>query len=290
MPISVKRVSSKINVPVTFTFDATVSNFVVGLAYWKFTYRGGSDNEVKSIDLSVLCSNLGTQVQATARGSMRDRNNAYLDPELSEVRLVCIAETVEDDRNIAMCMIEGVPSDRAEGNLPLPGGNLAIAAPFLKGFAVAYPDDDHHVYRLELGTGYVPGGVAGQIAGYAKLADHSSASGSGTFSGGLVVTNASHSGLLVHTMPALQTYEPPAHDFGVAIKEGGAILQSMRVQYGRGDHHVYVIGGGCSGCSIDGSKLTMGNARAFMADTSGSSQSDAIADTHVVMTLFAVPA
>ncbi len=290
MPISIKSASTTVNMPVTFNFDAPVANSVVGLAYWSFEFAGSDDHHVKSIELTVTPSKPSlSQVSATAHAILRDASGASIDNTKSRVTLVCVAETVQDDGNIAMANVEGIASGSQSGSVPLPGGNGAAGLAFLKGFGLGYVGDDHHMKLLELAAGFVPSGSTGSISALARMSDGSGHGCTGTISGGLVASNFTHRGLLTFQTRPLQRVGSEEIDLGVSLKEAGAIIQSLRLSFSGDDHHIDTIGGGCSKCVVSGTRVVLTDPRAFMRDDSGHNQDNDVPDSHVVLAVFAVP-
>lgn len=291
MPIIIKRAETRANLPATFDFDAPIVNYVVGVAYWNFSFSGDDDHHVKTIELSLDNNKPhASQVQSFVRATLRDEHGASIDNSASTVHLVCIAESVVDDGNIAMANIENVASGSLGGSLPMPGTNTATGQAFLSGWSVTYPVGDHHVKLFELAVGFAASGTTGQISSLAKMSDDTGKSASGTIDGGLVATNLTQRGLLVRQTGPLQTTGAVNVDFGAPIKEGGAIIQRLRLSYDREDHHVDTIGGGSSGWTVSGNSLVLTNARAFMQDRSNHRQDNDLPDSHVTLAVFAVPA
>lgn len=288
MPIAIKTISITPNKTVTFDFPDNVLAYVVGINYWRFSF-GKDDHHVKKLLLS-LDSNKPSSKQVTTKISAQiddDSGHGISDGD-SQVSVSCIAVLGAVDNNITLTGANGIPSEGSSKVLPVPSSTLSIGSSFVTGFSLSQ-SEDHHVKRIQTTAGFDQSGNSGQITALAQISDTSGHSGTGTLNGGLVAASTSERGLLSLAVTNKQTDTSVSVDFGQALGADAAVLlQNLEVTFGSDDHHVKSIGGGCSGWKVEGSKVTLDNARAFVSDTSGHSQDNGASNVSLVV--FALPA
>lgn len=287
MPIAIKSTSTPPNKTVTFDFPSNVLAYVVGVSYWKFSF-GSDDHHVKKMSLSLDNNQPGArQVTTTVTAKIDDESGHGISSADSNIRVSCIAVIEAADGNILLASGNSIPSGDSGQSLPLPSSSLSIGTAFVAGFALTQ-DKDHHVRSVQTTAGFKQTGNSGQITSQALLVDTSGHFASGNLNGGLVAASSSERGLLSSALTNQQTDKAQGVDFGRALAADAAVLlQSLTVTFGNDDHHVKSIGGGCSGWKVEGNKVTLDNARAFITDGSGHVQNDSESDVSLVV--FAVP-
>lgn len=287
MPIAISSTSSPPNTTVTFNFADKVLAYVVGVTYWKFSF-GKDDHHVKTLTLA-LSNNQPTPTQITTRitAKLDDDSGHGISSNDSSVHLSCIAVIQGNDGNISLANARGIASGSASAAIALPGNALSIGAAFLSGWSLEQ-SGDHHVKTFETTAGFAQNGNSGQITSEAQMIDTSGNFASGSIDGGLLAASTSEFGVVARALINQQTGSASKVDFGQPLGPNAAVmLQSLRATFGSKDHHVKTIGGGCSSWSVDGSTVTLSDARAFITDDSGHSQSDS--DSSVSLVVFAIP-
>lgn len=288
MPIAIKSVPSRTNVPVTFDFEDDVVSYVVGIAYWRFAFGGSDDHHVLRLGMSLLNSKpTRRQIVSTVVARLQDGAGHTIDDAASSITLVCIAETTLHNSFVALTSVDNVQSGSNGGNVALPSSSLVIGQAFLSGWNLSHSADDHHMKRLQLAAGLVPDGNVGRVSASAQMADGSGHYADGTINGGVVATSDASTGLLSRYVSPQQTTGPVTVGFGRNLKAGAVVLQGLVASFSGDDHHIRTIGGGVSGWRVSGSDLLLDNARAFMTDDSGHSQDNA--NSYVTLAAFAVP-
>lgn len=288
MPIAIRTASVPTNRSASFTFDSDVVMYVVGISHWKFRFGGSDDHHIKSLELSVRSNKPSNrEVVSSVSARLQDDSGHDIDNANSSVNIVCLAVTVALDTNIVMATVDNVAHPGTSGNIALPGASLGIAHGFLEGFRVSHASGDHHMKQVQFVAGLEANGNVGQISSFAQMSDGSGHVATGSVDGSLVAATLTQSGLLAQSVLDRQTSGPFTVGFGRPIVAGAALLHSYFAAFSGDDHHVREIGGGCSGCSVQGGNLVLSNARAFMSDGSGHRQSDGA--SRVSMVAFGVP-
>lgn len=290
MPILVKN--QNINTNKTFTFDfgsRSVLTYVVGISYWNYTF-GSNDHHLKTISMSLSTNQpSATQVAVTVNAALLDASGNVISNSSSNVRVSCIAVVDGADFNLAVANANGIPSGSASGAIALPSSSLSIGSSFLSGFNLSFGNSDHHIKSLAMTAGFNQNGSSATITSSARMQDDSgNTDSSASINGGLVGASTGETGLLGRAQVNQQTSGSVSVDFGRPISDGVALLQSYSVTFGSNDHHVKTIGGGSDGWRVDGNKLVLNNAYAFITDDSGNHQKDS--DSSVSMIVFAIPA
>lgn len=287
MPIAIRTASTLTNRSVSFAFDSDVLMYVVGISHWKFRFGGSDDHHIKSLELSVRSNKSSREVVSTVSARLQDDCGHDIDNGNSSVNLVCLAVTVAPDTNIVMATVDNVAHPGTSGNIALPSASLGIAQSFLEGFRVAHATSDHHMKQVQFIAGLETNGNIGQIAAFAQMSDGSGHVATGSVDGSLVAATLAQSGLLAQSLLDRQTSGAITVGFGRPIVAGAALLQSYCAAFSGDDHHVREIGGGASKCAVQGGKLVLTDARAFMSDGSGNRQSDGA--SRVSMVAFGIP-
>lgn len=287
MPIAIKSISSNPNKTVTFDFPDKVLAYVVGVTYWKFSF-GNDDHHVKTLALSIDTNQpTSTQITASITAKLDDDSGHGIDNGGSTVHVSCIAVLTAADGNITLASATGIPSDSSSSAIALPSSTLSIGSSFLSGWSLKQ-GGDHHVKTFQTTAGFKQNGNSGQISSQAQMIDTSGNFADGSINGGLVAASTAETGILAKALTNQQTSSSQTVDFGQALGADAAVmLQSLIVSFGKDDHHVKTIGGGCSGWSIDGTKVKLNDAQAFITDDTGHVQSNG--DSSVSLVVFAIP-
>lgn len=274
MPIAVQSQLTTTNRDVTFTFQEDVVAYVVGVAWWSFTFGADEDHHVRRLSLSLQNNKNGTR-QVTTRpiATLSDDSGNRIDDQLSQVRLCCVAVTRAQDSAVGLASATGIPSGGTSPPISLPGTSLAVSSAFLSGFSLVH-GDDHHVQSLKTSAGFLQQGNVGFVASTAEMVDTSGHDADGTIDGGLVTALASETGLVVRGVYNLQTTGTQPVDMGVELREAAVLLQSLVATFGSKDHHVRSIGGGCRDWHVDGDTVSLESPRAFVDDASGHDEND----------------
>lgn len=287
MPIEIKSVSSSPNKTVVFDFSDKVLAYVVGVTYWKFSF-GNDDHHVKTLLLSLESNQPNsTQVTATITARLDDDTGHGISNGDSLVNVSCIAVITAADGNISLANANAIASGSSSGEISLPSNTLSTGAAFLSGWSLTQ-SADHHVKTFQTTAGFKQSGNLGQITSQAQMVDSSGNFASGSINGGLVAASTSERGILSRALVNQQTGSSQDVNFNTDLKDAAVMLQSLAVTFGGKDHHVKSIGGGCTGWKVNGQKVTLNNAQAFITDDSGNSQSNA--DSSVSLIVFAIPA
>ncbi len=287
MPIEIKSVSSSPNKTVVFDFSDKVLAYVVGVTYWKFSF-GNDDHHVKTLLLSLESNQPNsTQVTATITARLDDDTGHGISNGDSLVNVSCIAVITAADGNISLANANAIASGSSSGEISLPSNTLSTGAAFLSGWSLTQ-SADHHVKTFQTTAGFKQSGNLGQITSQAQMVDSSGNFASGSINGGLVAASTSERGILSRALVNQQTGSSQDVNFNADLKDAAVMLQSLAVTFGGKDHHVKSIGGGCTGWKVNGQKVTLNNAQAFITDDSGNSQSNA--DSSVSLIVFAIPA
>ncbi len=287
MPIEIKSVSSSPNKTVVFDFSDKVLAYVVGVTYWKFSF-GNDDHHVKTLLLSLESNQPNsTQVTATITARLDDDTGHGISNSDSLVNVSCIAVITAADGNISLANANAIASGSSSGEISLPSNTLSTGAAFLSGWSLTQ-SADHHVKTFQTTAGFKQSGNLGQITSQAQMVDSSGNFASGSINGGLVAASTSERGILSRALVNQQTGSSQDVNFNADLKDAAVMLQSLAVTFGSKDHHVKSIGGGCTGWKVNGQKVTLDNAQAFITDDSGNSQSNT--DSSVSLIVFAIPA
>lgn len=288
MPIVIKSLSTAPNKTVTFDFPSNVLAYVVGVSYWNFSF-GSDDHHVKKLILSLDSNQPGAnQITTTVTAKIDDESGHGISSADSKVSISCIAVVTAADGNILLSSCNSIASGGSSQSFPLPGSSLKIGSTFITGFSLSQPTD-HHVKTVQTTAGFKQTGNSGQITSQAQMVDTSGNFAEGSINGGLLAAASSEQGILSRALTNQQTDKAQSVDFGQALATGAAVLlQSLEVTFGKSDHHVKTIGGGCGSWRVEGTKVTLDNARAFITDDSGHAQDNG--ESNVSLVVFAVPA
>lgn len=282
MPIAVQSIQSTPNRNVTFSFQEDVVAYVVGVAYWSFTF-GSDDHHVRKVALSLANNKTGPrQITTTVNATLADDSGHGIDDGRSLVRLCCVAITLAQDSAVGLATANGIPSGSASGPISLPGTSLSVSSAFLAGFSLSQ-DDDHHVRTFKTNAGFQQDGNVGQITSTAEMIDTSGHEADGTIDGGLLTTLASEAGLVVRSLVNQQTTGTQSVDMDVELREAAVFVQGLVATFGNKDHHVKTIGGGCKDWRIDGSSVALDGAQAFIVDDSGHTENDELSSVSLVV-------
>ena len=286
MPIAIQNQSCGPNATVTFDFPDNVLAHVVGVAYWKFAFAK-DDHHVRRLALAVDSNKSGpAQVTARVTAILDDDSGHGIDWNGSSVTVCCIAVVTASDSAIVLAGVQ--PGSNTE-TVTLANNAVAIGSAFLSGISLAQTHD-HHVMRLEAAVGVRQNGNQAQLTGQASLSDASGNVSNGTVAAGMVVTTPTEKGILSRSVCDRQTgqTESVVVDFGVPLaKDAAVMLQSLIVAFNGNDHHVLTIGAGCTGWKVDGTRVTLDNARAFITDDTSHVQDDGA--SRVSLVVFARP-
>ncbi|ACE85480.1 hypothetical protein [Cellvibrio japonicus] len=287
MPIEIKNASSSPNKTVAFDFSDKVLAYVVGITYWKFSF-GSDDHHVKTLLLSLETNQPNsTQVTATITARLDDDTGHGINNGDSLINVSCIAVVTAADSNITLANANGISSGSSSTEISLPSNTLSIGAAFLSGWSLSQ-SADHHVKTFQTTAGFKQSGNLGQITSQAQMIDSSGNFANGAINGGLVAASTAERGILSKALVNQQTGSSQDVNFNVNLKDASVMLQSLTATFGSKDHHIKSIGGGCSGWKVNGQKVTLNNAQAFITDDSGNSQSNS--DSSVSLVVFAIPA
>ena len=287
MPIAIQTLSSEPNKTLTFNFGSSVLSYVVGVAYWEFSY-GKKDHHVETISLKINANQPSSQqVTATVTAELQDGSGNKIDNASSTVKVCCVAVVTAQDNNITLVNVNNIDNNSQSGSIALPSSALSISSAFLSGFDISYGSKDHHVEQVQLSAGFNQSGNTGYITSQAQMSDDSGNNASGSINAGLVAASTNETGILGQIVTNQQTNSNINVPFNQPISEAAVLIQSYKVTYGSSDHHVRTIGGGSSGWSVSGSSVILNNAQAFISDDSGNKQNNN--DSDVSMIVFAVP-
>lgn len=284
MPYEIRSCSNRTNRTITFDFSATVQRYVVGVTYWKFRFSD-DNHHVKRLQLSILSNHVGSRVTSTVTAHMQDSSGHDLDDATSDITLTCVALVNADTANTVLTTVNGVGA--AGTSVPIVSGPHSIALAVLEGWNIAYAGDDHHIEKVQLAAGLGTSDTSGTVSATASMSDNSRNVGGGTVDASIVAANTYERGLLARLLPDLQSSSRVETDFGVPLAAAGALIQSFLVEFSSDDHHVRTIGGGATGCAIDGTKAVLTSPRAFILDDTDHKQGDGL--SRVSMAVFAVP-
>lgn len=271
---------------VSFEFDGTVLAYLLGIARWSFSY-GSKDHHVKKVQLSLAGSLPAPDtVQVAVTAVLEDATGHDIDESDSSITVCCVALLDSSEPNLILAAATGIPDGASAGPFTLPGTDLAVAASFLTGFDLEYaqhtpnppvpPANDHDVRRFSVAAGFTENtDDQGFITAQAAMCDASGHDADHRqIDGALIAAASSDSGLLDLSNLRAQSQGPIEFDFGTPISDAVVLLQSLVADYGKDDHHVQTLGGGTSGWTIDGTKVCLSDAYAFMQDDSGHHQDD----------------
>lgn len=276
---------SPTNRTISFDFAGNVLRYVVGISYWKFRFSD-DNHHVRKLELKVLSNHSGSRVTSSVTARMQDDSGHDVDDATSSIILTCIALVGSDSSNTVLTTVDAVGAPGASVAIPDSPHNIAMS--FLEGWSLAYPSDDHHIEKVQLATGLQPNGNSGAVSSNAQMIDNSNNRAGGTIDAGVVAANSNERALLARLLPDLQSPTRVEYDFGKPLVYAGALIQSYLVEYADDDHHVRGIGGGTTQCTVEGSKVVLKDARAFIYDDTNHKQGDRI--SRVSMAVFAVPA
>jgi len=285
MPVELRYTSTQPNKTVSFDFgtDSSVLSYVVGIAYWQFTYES-SDHHVKTLALGITANLADTHtVTAKVTGTLSDDSGNNISNSNSEVIVCCLAIVDSADSNLTLAAANSIANQGTSNQIALPGSSLSISSAFLAGFNLAYSSGDHHVHSFLTSAGFTQNGSVGEITAQAAMSDSSGNSvNTATINGGLVAATPIESGLVAQSKVNLQTTDTVDVEFSKSISAAVVLLQDVDMQFS-GDHHIKTIGGGTTGWTLRSTGVTLDNARAFMSDASGNNQVDSASSVSVVV-------
>ena len=295
MPIAFRYTTTEPQGMVSFGFDQhKVVSYLLGIARWSFSY-GSTDHHVRQVKLSLAGSvpAPGT-VAATITAVLEDASGHDMDLSDSLITVCCIALLDSPESNLVLATGTGIPDGGSAGPFTLPGSSLAVGA-FLAGFDLEYPPPDppeppdHNVRRFFAAAGFTENtNDQGFITAQAGMCDDSgNQANDPQIAGALIAAASSESSLLAVSGLRAQSEAPVEVDFGTPISDALVLLQGLNVEYNNDDHHVETLGGGTSGWKIDGTKVRLLDAYAFMQDASGHKQDDGTSG--VSMLILALP-
>lgn len=285
MPFQIVSKPSQTNRTVYFDFAGNVLRYVVGISYWKFRFSD-DNHHVRKLELSVVSNHAGPRVTSSVTARMQDDSGHDVDDATSSIILTCVALVGSDSSNTVLTTANAVGAAGTSVAIPDSPHNFAMG--FLEGWSLAYTNDDHHIEKVALAAGLGANGNSGTVSSIAQMIDNSGNRAGGTVDAGVVAANSNERGLLARLLPDLQSATRVEVDFGDPLEYAGALIQSYLVEYADDDHHVRGIGGGTTQCTVEGSKVVLKDARAFIYDDTNHKQGDGI--SRVSMAVFAVPA
>jgi hypothetical protein len=268
-------VASKITQPnqtITFEFPGhQVLNYVVGLAYWKFSF-GSKDHHVRTCALN-LASNKDEpgKVSVKVTGTLSDDSGNNISNTDSQVTVCIVAVLDSPDSQIALGAANAIPNNGASTALPVPSSNLAISSAVLSGWELGF-SGDHHVRHFLTTAGLSVNGNSAQITAQAQMSDDSGNSATtASINGGMIAATPAESGLMTVSKTNIQDSATVTAEFPKDVLDAVVLVQSVDMQF-KGDHHVRSLGGGSTGWVVEGKQVKLDNARAFMYDTSGNNE------------------
>jgi hypothetical protein len=290
MPVQMQHQTTKPNDTVIFNFDDTVLDYMVGIAYWSFTF-GDSDHHVNTVQLSISSSKpTGREIHCSVFGKLQDHSGHHIDEQASSVTVVCVAQVGGVDENVVLANVTGIADGGISRAIQLPSGGAVSNAVGLSGFNLSYKGgDDHHVREIQASVGFERAGTnLGHFTGHASLSDNSGHHAAhASVNGSLVSASALQGEVLSDQTSRQQTKGEVYVDFPQNLLRAVAMIKDMTMRFS-GDHHIQTVGAGCTGWTVSGSGVTLRSPRAFMSDKSGNHQVDE--DSHVTMTVIAAPA
>lgn len=269
MPLAVQSQSTQPNKTITFEFPGKqVLSYVVGLAYWKFTFNS-KDHHVRTCALNLAANkDEPGRVSVKVTGTLSDDSGNNISNTDSLVTVCIIAVVDAPDSQLALGAANAIPNNGASGPLPLPSSNLAISSAMLSGWELGY-SKDHHVRRFLTAAGLSVNGTSAQITGQAQMHDDSgNNAATASINGGMIAATPAESGLMTVSKTNLQDSGAVTAEFPRDVASAIVLLQSLDMQFS-GDHHVKSLGGGSSGWTVEGKNVKLNNARAFMTDNTG---------------------
>ncbi len=285
MPVSIQSVTSKPNRNVTFAFEDDVIAYVVGVAWWKFSF-GKDDHHVRTLAMSLNSNKTAREVSTTINATLRDDSGHDIDNEASEVRVCCVAVTRAADATLSLATASSIPSGGSSAPINLPSSSLAFGSTFLSGWSLSQ-GGDHHVKSFKANAGFAQEGNVGRITSVAEMVDTSGNDATGSIDGALVAAAASETGIVAKFVANQQTTSNVTVNMGSEVKDAAVLVQSLMATFGSKDHHVKTIGGGCPGWSTSGNAVILDSARAFLTDDSGNEQSNT--ESSVSLVVLGVP-
>lgn len=283
MSITVRSQSTQPNRTISFEFPGKqVLSYVVGIAYWKFTY-GSKDHHVRTCALNLAANkDEPGRISVKVTATLSDDSGNNISNGDSSVTVCLIAVLDSPDSQLALGAANAISNNGASSGIPVPSANLAISSALLSGWELGF-NGDHHVRHFLTAAGLSVNGTSAQITAQAKMSDDSGNKAStATINGGMLAATPAESGLLTVSKTNLQDSGQVIAEFPRELSEAVVLLQSVDMQFG-GDHHVKAMGGGSSGWSIDGKNVKLDNARAFMNDGSGHNEASGSSEVNLLV-------
>lgn len=286
MAIEVLSQTINLNETATFKFNGPVLSNVVGISNFSFTY-GSKDHHVQKISLSIQTSWSENTVRASVTAQLVDASGNLIDKGSSKVGLVCVANTVTTDSDLALATRTAIGNGAQSAGIDLPGASLKFAQPGIAGFSLSYGTKDHHLREILVTLGFTQHGTSGNINASAEMTDSDGNAAAGQSADGILVAgNYSEDGMLVAMLTNQQTGTSQEVTFDKGLSSAVVLLNAFTITFKGDDHHVKTIGAGCSGWSVkssDPKKVVINDARAFVSDNSGNTQNDSESSVNLVV-------
>jgi hypothetical protein len=277
MPFEYQSFTTKPNLSNTVKFTQPITHYLPGIAYYCLTYGNGDNNHfVQEVALKLSVEGQPSPEELTIKvsGTLQDKSGHAIDNDNSLVTVVVLAWTGADPGTIQLDSASDISHESGPINLVSP--SLSAFLTVLAGFRLFYGSNtDHQVLYQEAGVSGKQSGSTGYIVGSAKIRDGSgSTEVVATVNGGLIaIAKDAVPGVEFRLLANQQKKGPFDVQFLKPLKGAAVMLVSEFAAYWD-QHHILTIGAGCSGWSVNGDKVQLKDARAFMNDSSGSFQND----------------
>jgi len=253
---SISSQASPNNPDLTFRFDDSVDQFLVGATNIYYTF-GDKDHQVRQIKLNMDSSNSGQEVSTSVTMSLNDEGSHNISSS-SFVDVSCLAATGSNSNSTAK-LVSGLafPSGSSSNPIGLANDTYSNEA-ILEGFELAYEGEDHHIKQMygKLSS-TVQQGESVIVSGSADMSDDSGNNANikslqsgylGTYidgnASGLVVVEKSYD-----TSDGPQTVDLGALLGTKSLTNAAVFIRSFDVSFSK-DHHMKSLYLGASDVSI----------------------------------------
>lgn len=247
----------------TFSFSDTVSQYVIGIAYFDLAYPNGDDHDLQDMKIqltsSLITDSGGTanQVSVSAALLFQDNDGNTYSSSDSRLTLTCLAVVGSSDLNAQLTNLTNIAANSAQKTST--PQNPVINLGLISGVNYSY-SRNHKVMSCAAAVGS-SSDSSGEtnVSASGDLSDESGNSATVSLDAGLVAVSGTSNNLLMQK----HSYTSDSSswvgdvnsmnytdDFGQPVTGAGVFLQSWSAAYDDGDHQLSAMVAGATGISI----------------------------------------
>ncbi len=283
----------------TFTFsDSMGTNYCLGLTTVKLEY-GSKDHHVAVLEVQLKTQVNNNTITVTPDLMMRDNSGSIADSSISYVVVTAIAAIGNNSQDFfSQGIILGINDGESSTITGLSSSNIYTSLGLLDGFDLIY-NGDHHVKRVNVGSGIIPNGNSFSVTSIAEMNDNSgnSASVAHTIDAGYFISYTEEPGVEIKTnVISNGSNDNITVNFDNPIEKAYVIMDGFNLEFSGHDYHVKNILAGTifdTDTTSDDFYITSNDnntsitfpASALIEDNSGHSSSQ---DSQVSFTVFGI--